>query len=388
MNLLRPRAVGSVLPIVLAAVVACTPVSPGPSPSISSAARPSASVASTAPRSVSGSAVNGAWQRTWPGGADRRRALTAIVAIDGGFVVTGSDRVSKAPAAMSSADGISWADDTIGGENIDPSVLAAWGDRAVAVGAGQVPCAHPYGLDSWVRSGGGVWAEAPFDDLFCRGSDVRLGFVAGRPILVGSGPGDAAVVWSSVDGLRWVDHSQAFVGLMPRAVTGDGRTAMLFAVGPTGTWVSTTTDGATWSAPAMIPGLPVDLVIHGAFWIDGAPTLIVSAGDVVDSIRPDDGGAWRRATAEGLTADELRGVTAFDGGLLAVSGENGIEALVSRDGMSWHPIELPHDLGGEDASVAGLAVGGARAVLIGSLTDAVGSSVGAIWTGPDSLVAP
>jgi hypothetical protein len=367
-----------------------SPTEPAPSPTASSSAAATAvpSAPSILPSVAPSAPATAGWQKVWPGAGAPNRTLAAIVALDAGYVVTGVDRVTLAPAAMASPDGVTWADEAITGKDVYPSSLAAWGDRVVAAGAGQVPCAHPFGLDTWIRSAAGAWTEAPFNDLFCRGSDVDIAIVDGRPILAGSGPGDSADAWSSTDGLRWVDRSRVFSGVLPRALAGDGSSAVIFAQSSSGTWVSTSADGSQWSVPAMIPGLPADLVIEGAFWIDGAPTLVVTEGDVVGSIRPDGQGGWQRSQAEGIAAGELGSVTAFDGGMLAVTADATVRAWVSREGLSWRPLTLPEDLSAAGANVAAVAVRGDRAVLIGSLPDAGGDPVSVIWTGPASLVLP
>jgi hypothetical protein len=392
----------------MAALVGCTGSPPSVTPSTPSASGPigSPSISETPAASASStpnasavaespsastpaptaSPLPAGWQQVWPEAGGRPRALTAVVALEDGFVAAGEDRVTLAPVAMASADGLTWTDERITGTDVYPFKLAVWGRRVLAVGAGRAPCPHPFGLDAWVRSAAGAWSEAPFADLFCLGSDVSVVIVDGQPVLAGSGPGDSPVAWSSRDGLNWNDHSQAFAGLVPAAITGDGSSAVLFAESPTGPRISTSADGSHWSTPAPIGGLPANLVIDDAFWIDGAPTLIASEGDVVGSVRPDGHGGWQWAKADGIAADQLRGVTPFDGGLLAVTGGTKVRAWVSRDGVMWRPLTLPGPLLAPGGNVAGVAVRGDRTVLVGSLTNSGGDQISAIFAGPASIL--
>jgi hypothetical protein len=304
-------------------------------------------------------------------------------------VAAGSGASGQSPAAVSSTDGVTWHVETITGGNRAPAQLATWGDRVLAAGAGGVACAHPYGLDTWVRSAAGTWTEAPFSNLLCGAEDVRIAFVGDVAVLVGVGPGDNAVVWSSTDGLHWIDHGNAFSGLLPAAVTTFGGRTTLIAQGPTATWSSTTTNGSSWTAPAPIAGLPGGLLIHGVFPIDGNLTIIASVGGVLGTMRPDGGGGWTTTAATGLTSDELGSISSFDGGLLAVGGSGpGAQAWVSRDGVAWRALDLPAALATDGAHVAGVAVRDGRAILIGGWPVGIDNASSTIWTGPADLVAP
>ena len=252
--------------------------SPAPSVAVSappsSAAAASRSPAQSAPSSTppaTPTAIPAGWHKVWPGPADPKALLQTVLATTHGFVAAGSRANGQSPAALSSTDGVPWHAETITGGNRSPAGLAMWGDRVLAAGPGGVACAHPYGLDTWVRSAAGAWSEAPFTNLFCGAEDVRIAFVGDVAVLAGVGPGDNPVVWSSTDGLHWVDHGQAFSGLLPAAVTTFGGRTTLIAEGPTATWSSTTTNGTTWTAPAPLAGVPGAPTIHGAFLIDGTP---------------------------------------------------------------------------------------------------------------------
>ncbi len=395
------RPVGLTLLAGLAAIaVACGSNPPGPTsvPSPSAAAgSPSPSAASIAPSAStavpSGPAGSpppstaGDWTLAWPPSGGPRLDLAAVIASSQGFVSVGADVATHASVALSSADGSSWTSESIKDSGRHPTGLARWGDRIIAFGSGDAPCAHPVGLDTWVRSATGAWTEAPFANLLCYGTDVSVAVVDDHPIVVGSGPGDNAVVWSSTDGLHWVDHSQAFAGLLPRAVTGDGQSAVLFAEGDGGAETSSTTDGSAWTVPVAMAGVP-QITIDGAFWIDGAPLVVASSGGVVGTLRPASGGGWDSTAAAGIAADQLRGLVAFDGGLIAIGGADRVAAWVSRDGAAWRAIALPEALAVAGANVAGVAIQGGHAVLVGSVPGADGTPESAIWTGSPDLLAP
>lgn len=393
--------------LLAAALAGCTTAPPapagsaassGPSASLAPSFGPIASVPASAPSaSVPASAaatatippIAAGWHEVWPASGSPKLLLRTVLATPLGFVSAGSAANGRTPAAIASADGVRWASESIPGDGRAPAELAAWGDRILAAGAGGAACAHPYGLDTWVRSAKGTWSEAPFTDLLCDAEDVRIGFVGDVAILAGSGPGDNPIVWSSTDGLHWVDHGGPFSGLLPKAVmTIGGRTTVL-AEGPTATWSSTSTNGSVWTKPTPIPGLPAGLALHGVFQVDGAPTFIASIGDVLETIRPDGGTGWTTTPSTGLTSAELGTITAYDGGLLAAGGNGpGAQAWVSRDGVAWRKLALPAALGVDGAHVAAVAVRDGRAILIGSWAVGAADATSTIWTGPASLLAP
>ena len=315
--------------------------------------------------------------------------LSAVIAAPDGFVAAGSELAGRHPVAVSSTDGVAWRTEGVDGDGRTPRMLALWGDRVLAFGAGDTPCTHPVGLETWVRSASGTWTEAPFVDLLCHADDVWIAFLHDRPILVGSGPGDGPVAWSSTDGLHWTDHSQAFAGLLPRAVVSDGRTATMIAEGPTAAWSAATTDGSIWTTPTKIPGTTGGMWIGGAFLIGGRPTVIASQGGALGTLRADGSGGWVRIPATGLTTDDLGAITAFDGGLLATGGNgSGAMAWVSDDGASWRKLALPRALQVDGASVGGVAVRAGRAILIGAVSAGIDNAVSSIWTGSAELLAP
>lgn len=401
----RRLVVSSTLSLVLlggcAAVVPTPSVQASPAPSagatIAPSGGPAASVSSVTPVPSSAppstaptpTAIPAGWHKVWPGSADPKALLQTVLATTHGFVAAGSGANGQSPAAVSSTDGVRWHAETISGGNRAPAELATWGDRILAAGPGGVACAHPYGLDTWVRSASGAWSEAPFTNLLCGAEDVRIAFVGDVAVLVGIGPGDLPVVWSSTDGLHWVDHGGPFAGLAPKAIVSIAGTATLIAEGPTATWSSTSTDGSTWTDPAPIAGLPGGLTIDAALAVDGSPTIIARQGGVLGTIRSDGSGGWTTTPATGLAGDELGTITAFDGGLLAVGGNGpGAQAWVSRDGVAWRALDLPTDLAADGAHVAGVAIRDGRAILVGGWPVGIDNATDTIWTGPTNLLAP
>jgi hypothetical protein len=63
----------------------------------------------------------------------------------------------------------------------------------------------------------------------------------------------------------------------------------------------------------------------------------------------------------------------------------------SADGASWHPLALPAEAtaSGSSATLTGVAVADGHAYLVGQVKAPTGAgAIGALWTGPASLLAP
>ena len=385
------------------ALAGCTTATPTPAPT-SSPSRPPASAAparsgptdspppSVLPASPAPTATVPAetgWTEVWPGSSDSPGHLTAAIATDNGFVVAGSDATGHAPIALSSADGSTWTTESVPGGPRTPLALARWGDGLLATGAGEVNCAHPYGLDTWVREPTGTWTEAPFDPILCDGSSVQIATVGRIAVLAGIGPGDNPILWSSADGLHWTDRGRVVAGLLPGGVVGDGTQAWVIGTGSGSTWIAYTTDGLAWTPPERIHDIP-ELEIRGVFLIRDSPLIVASVGGSVGIVDPGTGGGWVTSPATGLDPEALASVGQFDGGLLATGVQSGAAALawVSADGVSWRSLALPEALAAPDASVVAVAVRGERAILVGSVVAGGGSAVSRIWTGPAALALP
>jgi hypothetical protein len=376
-------------------VAGCTalpnPPSHGPTtPSASPGASLSGPPTTTSPTAVASPLTppTGDWQRVWPTPDDREGFLMDAIATRAGFVAVGADSLQR-PFALSSADGASWTSEVVPGRQFGPAALISWGDQVLGVASGGLPCAHPFGVDTWIRSADASWTEAAFDELFCSGASLDAVIVDDAPIVVGTGPGDNPVAWSSTDGLRWVDHSQVFAGLLPHAVATDGQTAVAFGEGGSGIWTSTTADGHAWSPTSPIPGTSNGIVIHAAFWIGGRPTVIASEGRTVGTIQSDGNGGWTTQPADTLDADQLGTIRSDGTGLLAVGGvDTAAMAWVSSDGVRWRRLVLPDVLGAPNASVQAVAIRDERAILLGSILNPAGNPVSAVWVGPADLVSP
>jgi hypothetical protein len=371
------------VPLVAAALAGCGSVAPSPKPA------DTGPVAQTTPTTVS--PPSDTWELVPMDPAQASGLLLAdVISTDDGFVAVGPGPAGHGAVALASADGLTWTVEPITAPDRTPSRLVQWGDKVIAYGGGETSrCAHPFGLDTWVRASGS-WTEAPFADELCDASLVDAAIVAGVPVMVGSGAGDNAIAWSSTDGLTWDDHSGQFAGLLPRGVESDGTRA--FAAGQVNgqIWTSSTTDGVAWSPPSPLHDLPRTLEIVEVVSISGTATIIASdIGNAVGVIDPGTGAGWVTEPAVGLRADLLIGVRTFDAGLLAVGGDGtAAQAWVSRDGRSWRALDLPPALLTPDASVNGVAVRDGRAILIGTVARAKGEMVSSIWTGAEALVAP
>jgi hypothetical protein len=379
--------------LILVAACAALPNPPSPS-STTPSASPGASLfgphTTTSPIAVASrlASLTDDWQRVWPTPDDREGFLVDVIATRTGFVAVGADSLQH-PFALSSADGASWTSEVVPGRQFGPAALIPWGDQVLGVASGGLPCAHPFGVDTWIRAADASWTEAAFDELFCSGASLDPVIVDDAPIVVGTGPGDNPVAWSSADGLHWVDHSQVFAGLLPHAVATDGQTAVAFGEGDSGLWTSTTADGHSWSPTSPIPGTSTGIVIHAAFWIDGRPTVIASEGRAVGTIQPGANGGWTTQPADTLDADQLGTIRSDGTGLLAVGGvDTAAMAWVSADGVRWRRLVLPDVLGAPSASVQAVAIRDGRAILLGSILNSAGNPVSAIWVGPAELVAP
>jgi hypothetical protein len=166
----------------------------------------------------------------------------------------------------------------------------------------------------------------------------------------------------------------------------------LFGTGDAGPWVAVSRDGIIWEPPRRLPDLASGDTVVDVIETSGQVAAIVNdPRGGVGILARDAGGAWHTKLANGLAADTLARVEATDGGLVALGADpRGPAAWASSDGAMWRPIELPAEAtaGGPSANLISVAVVSGRAYLTGQLEDAAGRTVGALWTGPASLLAP
>ena len=391
----RPRLLSGVALALL--IAACSsPVSPSPSPSIAASATASpapTTTASTEPTTAPSSAgpaspsAAGRWQLvTLPDQAGIAN-VADLAAAPGRIVAVGGAAPVGAPRALSSSDGgRTWTIEDIPADSRTPSRIVAWGDRFLAAGAGEFDCSHPFALETWVRSEDGTWSAAPADPKLCVGGMGELAVHGGTAVLAGIGAGDVPFVWSSADGLQWTDRAGAVqADTAPRAVIADASGFTVFGSSPSGPWDARSADGSVWQSE-RIPG-NAGVVIVAAFHRGAEPAVIAESGSAVGVISQGSNGSWLAEPAAGLGASILSRVVVVEGGLVALGGgESGPRLLASADGTSWRDLEPP---AGSDATttLTGALVTDGRAFLTGQTT-MKGRSVGVIWTGPATLLAP
>jgi hypothetical protein len=312
-----------------------------------------------------------------------------------GFLVTGGGGpVGTDPVVLHSIDGQTWSREAITGSFAAPSGLLIVGARVFAVGGGQTSkCAHPAALTTWARDVGGAWREAPFDNVFCNGpGNSSLFEFDGRVVLAGAGVGDQGFYLTSEDGLRWTDAGpNPFGDVYPQASLAFEQNLWIFGSAPDGVPVVVhRTAGQLFERPAAIPGLGSDASIRAAVWLGDGLVVVASAGQAIGILRPDGAGSWAGVPAVGLPADQVSAIHVVDGHLLALGGtEAGVpEAWTSTDGSDWSPLSLPGEAR-SGTTFSGVAVIGGTAVLVGQIEAPNGpGAIGAIWSGPASLLAP
>jgi hypothetical protein len=268
----------------------------------------------------------------------------------------------------------------------------------LTLGEGDGECAHPAVTGIWIRDAAGHWAVAPFEPLFCAGGIAQAAAAGEHAVILGTGAGDVAFAWSSADGLEWADRSEPFQGRLPEGVAADGNSFVAFGQGPFPgpAWTATSNDGTAWEKPVPLPGLGDSSIIGNPVVLDGE--IAVFVGDpsgAIGVLRHDGSGGWASEATTGLTRDTLARIVAVGDGLVALGADQtGPKAWISADGVTWRPLELPAEVAGSGTNAAanGAAIVDGRAYLVGQIarTDggANGGSVGALWSGPASLLTP
>lgn len=298
--------------------------------------------------------------------------------------------------AWTSADqGTTWVSEPLPGAARSLGRLVPWGDRVLLIGEADAGCAHPSVVQVQVRAAAGGWTAAPFAPILCAGGLPQAAASGTRAVIVGTGAGDQAYAWSSEDGLHWKDHSAPFIDRLPQAVAVDGSGFVAFgtAADPAPSWVARSTDGTAWERPQPLPGLAGATIVGNPVVLDG--DLAIMAADpsgAIGLLRPDASGGWRSQLTTGLARATLSRVVAVDGGLVAIGGsEGGPAAWLSSDGVAWRPLTLPPEAiaGGPGATLTGVAVADGRAYLVGQVVAPAGDrAIGALWTGPATLLKP
>ncbi|NBQ56196.1 MAG: DUF5011 domain-containing protein, partial [Verrucomicrobia bacterium] len=153
---------------------------------------------------------------------------------------------------------------------------------------------------------------------------VDLAFVGGSWVLVGnSWPYDGGRVWTSLDGVNWVDRSAA--GMPREQVVGYGNGALV-VVGSGGKIYRSTDLGQSWTTPASGTTQRLRSVAYG----NGRFVAVGEGGVLLTST--DDGATWV-SQASGTT-NYLTLVT-FGNGVFVVSNDSGMGLMSSYDGIAW-----------------------------------------------------
>jgi hypothetical protein len=370
--------------VIASLVVACVT---GPTPSATPAGSPT-------PGSVATIDPAESWQLATLPDPNTAVMFSDVVAGPDGFIVAGGGGpIGNTPIILHSQDGQSWSSEPISGSFAAPFGLVTVGARVFAAGGGETNrCAHPAALTTWARDISGGWQEAPFDDVFCAGlGNVTMFEFDSHVVLAGAGTGDQPFYMTSEDGLRWTDAGpNPFGDIYPRAFLAFDKDLWIFGSAPAGVPVVVhRTAGKRFGPPVAIAGLAADSELKAALWLDG-PVVVASAGHAAGILRPDGSGSWVGVPAVGLPPDEVAGIHVIDGHLVALGATEADmpEAWTSADGANWRSVVLPEQaLTG--SAFTGVAVIGGTAVLVGQRDALNGTgAVGAIWTGPASLLAP
>jgi hypothetical protein len=390
--------------VVCLALVGCGPSVATVAPAATTTPSPASTavaVASPSPTSSATPVTSPSADLTWKlvdlPDSDGVGAITDVVALPSAVVATGAGGAAgdHGIAWSSADDGATWASEPLPGTTHAMGHSVPWGDRVLTLGEGDGDCAHPAVTGIWVRDAAGAWAAAPFDPLLCAGGIAQSATAGGNAVIVGTGAGDVAFAWSSADGLTWTDRSAPFEGRLPQGVAADDSGFVAFGVGPSGPpWSARSADGTTWEKPVPLPGLAEGSIIGNPVVLDGE--IAVFVGDpsgAIGVLRPDGAGGWKSEQTSGLTRDTLSRIVSVGDGLVALGGDqSGAKAWTSADGVTWRPLELPAEAtdSGPDAALNGAAIVDGRAYLVGQVagSSAARGAVGALWTGPASLLTP
>ena len=330
------------------------------------------------------------WQRVDLTGIASPGVVTAVIVSNGRFLAVGAGG-DDAPKSIGlvSPDGLTWLSEAMASEYGTPSGLLNIGEAVIAIGAGGTSrCAHPFALDSWARSVDGRWSEAAWNESFCAGlNQAHLVAWRGAVWLVASGSGDQPFDWSSADGLHWAARGTVG-GILPTAAVVDGDALLAFGTDDTGAAAARrTADGVHWTAVTMPP--PRSTTIPAAFVRDGALRVFLDDNGRIAVLTRDATGKPAIVPAKGMEGVADAGTFVDVGDRLVRLSEDADGLPVgwsSVDGVAWAPIQLPAD-SGPGTNLRGVAVLNGTAVLVGQTVSADGSSsIGAIWTGAESLL--
>ena len=372
-----------------------------PAPGPTSSLAPVSSAASSSPGESSGPTGSDVaesapgWTLVTTGDPTSAMQFRDVVAVPDGFVVAGSTgQAGENPIAIHSADGASWiAEDISGRGGMSPRFLVPWVDGLLVMGGGQsARCAHPGGeMASWVRAADGTWAQGPFDPVLCVGAPVVPVIHEGKPWLIGSGVADVPFLMDSTDGLNWADHPERLGDVFVQSGLSTAGNLWVVARAPDeSALILRSTDGTRFDRMPLVGAGGKHLEVIAAVAFRDRAVLFVNDGSSIGAFSSNGSGGWQETQAAGLPLNGVQSVQVVDDHLIAAGATDDGQPLAwaSADGSSWRLIELPREVAG-GATVGGMAVANGTAVLIGQVTTSDGSTaVGAIWTGPASLLAP
>ena len=195
-----------------------------------------ASAGATAPATSIASAADLTWRLVNLPDSSDVGSIADVVALSDTVVATAAGGATgEHGIAWSSADdGATWASEPLPGTTHAIGHSVAWGDRVLTLGEGDGDCAHPAVTGIWIRDAAGAWAATPFDPILCAGGIAQAATAGDNAVILGTGAGDVAFAWSSVDGLKWTDRSAPFEGRLPQGVARDASGFVAFGVGPSG----------------------------------------------------------------------------------------------------------------------------------------------------------
>jgi hypothetical protein len=380
----------AVASIVLA--TACTGPTPTPTVASSLGAKLPASPIATPMPILSQTA--GGWTLAAVGDAAPFTQFTAVTSVEDGFVVVGSSgSAADRPIAAHSADGTTWTSESIDGSGIVPSTLIDWRTDLLAVGAGETSrCAHPFGMATWVRSSAGIWSAPSLDQDLCAGGGPSAVVLGGRAWLVGDGTADVPYLMDTNDGIEWTDHRQR-VGnevFIDRAVAADDGLWIVGRAGDEHPVALHSRDGTKFTTEALVDdaGRPIEVV--APLTVRGTLALLAARGDAIGLLTRTATGGWTEAQVVGLPRVGLSGV-GLVGSTFVAFGSDELKPpgwWSSNDGIRWQAIPRP-DEADVTSPMLGVAVGHGLAVAVGRVPLPDGSGlVGAIWTGPETLLVP
>ena len=315
-------------------------------------------------------------------GDDARHATFAdVIATDDGFIVVGSTGQGEAPAAFSSADGISWTEEAISARpGLLPTELVRWGDRVVALGGTHLgDCSVEGGLDLWVRERDGVWTEVPSDPALCVSGPAAVVIFQGRPWLVGETRSEVPILAQSHDGFTWTDHHDQLGDVHVYDAAADASGLWIFARTLGGPITIHSEDGVHWASEPLRTASGAEIQVDHVAIVRGSVVVLgsTSSGGVRLVRLP--GGRWGLAEMDGTFTPDFRSVADGDGPLIGVSTGFVIEqggVWTSGDGIAWRRVAMPREVA---ASVSAGAIHDDRVVFLAN---------DRIWTASSSILAP